>query len=74
MLRSPTVEAYLLGRSFVVGNATAIAQFNLGWTLQAPRTIPQVGLRRAGWGCDTACGSREHGKAVACGQIRFLRT
>ncbi|KAG2425559.1 hypothetical protein HXX76_013603 [Chlamydomonas incerta] len=39
---SPTVEGYLLGRTFAFPNTTAAAEFNVGWGAQAPFTLPRA--------------------------------
>eukprot|EP00198_Chlamydomonas_reinhardtii_P011749 XP_001701086.1 predicted protein [Chlamydomonas reinhardtii] len=42
VVRSPTVEGYLLGRTFAFPDTAAAAEFNVGWGAEAPFSLPRA--------------------------------
>jgi hypothetical protein len=41
VVQSPTLEGYLLGRTFAAPDVNAAAEFNVGWGVEAPFTLPR---------------------------------
>lgn len=46
LVRSPTIEGILLGRTLVGGNNSAVKPFNLAWTLEVRNRMWAVGQLR----------------------------